>query len=140
MRRTIPRLPRLRRRIAAESRRPGQSIVELAIVVPVLLLLAVGVFEFGRALHAYVTVTHAARDGARVAMDPTKSNADVVQRAKDAANPLSVTPTVLSRTTGGRARVQVTYGFTTPVPLISEFWGGGTLTIKRVAESEGDAA
>jgi Flp pilus assembly protein TadG len=139
MRRTIPRLPRLRRRIAAESRRPGQSIVELAIVVPVLLLLAVGVFEFGRALHAYLTVTHAARDGARLAMDPTKEEGDIVQRAKDAASPLTVAPNVLSRTKGGRATVRVTYQFNTPVPLISQIWGGGPLTIRRDAVSEGDA-
>lgn len=44
----------------------GQSMVELALTIPVLLLLLVGVVEVGNALNAYMTVVDAARDGARL--------------------------------------------------------------------------
>ncbi|MFY9115137.1 MAG: TadE family protein [Dethiobacteria bacterium] len=43
----------------------GQALVEMALVLPVFLLLLWGVIEFGRFGHAYLTVTHAAREGAR---------------------------------------------------------------------------
>ena len=44
----------------------GQSMVELALPIPVLLLLLVGVVEVGNALNSYMTVVDAARDGARL--------------------------------------------------------------------------
>jgi TadE-like protein len=43
----------------------GQSLVELALVVPILMLIAFGVIEFGRAYYQYNTLTKAVRDGAR---------------------------------------------------------------------------
>lgn len=46
-------------------RNAGQSIVELALLLPVLMLLVVGVFDLGRAFHALITITNAAREGAR---------------------------------------------------------------------------
>jgi Flp pilus assembly protein TadG len=44
----------------------GQSLVELALTLPVLLLLLVGVAELGNSLNAYITVVDAGRDGARL--------------------------------------------------------------------------
>lgn len=45
----------------------GQAIVELALVIFLLLLLVMGIFEFGRAMYLKNTLTHAARAGARAA-------------------------------------------------------------------------
>ncbi len=45
----------------------GQAMVEFAIVLPLLLLLMVAVFEFGRAWNVYHAETDAARLGARSA-------------------------------------------------------------------------
>jgi len=47
--------------------RRGQSLVEFALVVPILLLMLVGIIEFGRAWNVSQTVTDAARQGARIA-------------------------------------------------------------------------
>ena len=47
--------------------RRGQSLVEFALVVPILLLMLVGIIEFGRAWNISQTVTFAARQGARKA-------------------------------------------------------------------------
>lgn len=46
----------------------GQALVEMAIVLPLLLLLVMGIFEFGRAMYIKNTLTHAARAGARTAV------------------------------------------------------------------------
>ena len=46
----------------------GQAMVEFAIVLPLLLMLTIAVFEFGRAYNVYHAVTDAARLGARSAV------------------------------------------------------------------------
>jgi Flp pilus assembly protein TadG len=43
----------------------GQSLTEFALVAPLLFALVFGVFDFGRAMSANVTVTNSAREGAR---------------------------------------------------------------------------
>lgn len=46
----------------------GQALVEMAIILPLLMLLVMGIFEFGRAMYIKNTLTHAARAGARAAV------------------------------------------------------------------------
>ena len=49
----------------------GASAVELALILPILILLIFGIVEFGIAFNNYITITHAAREGARLAaVDP----------------------------------------------------------------------
>jgi TadE-like protein len=47
------------------SSRRGQSLVEFALVMPLLLVMLLGIMEFGRAWHISQIVTDAARQGAR---------------------------------------------------------------------------
>jgi Flp pilus assembly pilin Flp len=49
-------------------RESGASAVEFALVLPLLLLVIAGVVDFGRALFTQVTLTNAAREGARAAI------------------------------------------------------------------------
>jgi len=46
----------------------GQSLVELALLLPFLMLLILGMVEFGWLLNGKITLTSAAREGARVAV------------------------------------------------------------------------
>ena len=55
------------KQLADRRRRDGQALVEFALVFPVLILLLLGILDFGRAIYAYNTIADAARDGARVA-------------------------------------------------------------------------
>lgn len=48
----------------------GTAIVETALTLPLLLLVSVGIFEFGRAYQTWQVLTNAAREGARVAVLP----------------------------------------------------------------------
>lgn len=59
---------RRRSRLADER---GQALLETALTLPMVLLVAVGIFEFGRAYQTLQIVTNAAREGARVAIVPS---------------------------------------------------------------------
>ena len=48
----------------------GTAILETALTLPLLLLISVGIFEFGRAYQTWQVLTNAAREGARVAILP----------------------------------------------------------------------
>ena len=59
------RIAVLRRPARARDRARGQSLVEFALVLVPLLLLILGVVQFGLIFNSYVTMTNAAREGAR---------------------------------------------------------------------------
>jgi hypothetical protein len=59
----------------------SQALIEFALVSPVLLLLLFGIVDIGRAVFYLDTVSHAAREGARVAVrasNPLPTNADIL--------------------------------------------------------------
>ena len=56
---------RLGRCPGSPRRSRGLAIVETALTLPILLLMALGVVEFGRAIYQYVTLTAATRAAAR---------------------------------------------------------------------------
>lgn len=53
----------------------GQALVETAIVLPLLILLVMGLFEFGRYMYLKNTLNNAARAGARTAVVTPKYDA-----------------------------------------------------------------
>jgi Flp pilus assembly protein TadG len=55
-------------RLRRDRRGRGQALVEFALVIPIFLLLLVAIFDMGRAVFAYNTLTNAAREGARIAI------------------------------------------------------------------------
>ena len=60
----------------------GAALLEAAITIPIILLIAVGIFEFGRAYQTWQVLTNAAREGARVAIlnGSTDTNVTTVVR------------------------------------------------------------
>jgi Flp pilus assembly protein TadG len=58
----------------------GQSLLEAALTLPLILLIAVGILEFGRAFQTWQVVTNAAREGARVAILPNSTTTDIQSR------------------------------------------------------------
>lgn len=57
------------RKVAGDAR--GAEIAEAAIVLPLVFMLLLGIYWFGRAYNIYATITHAAREGARAATAST---------------------------------------------------------------------
>ena len=67
-------MPTPTRRTSRSRRRRsrGQSLVEFALVVPILFLILCGIMDFGFLLYSRMTVINAAREGARVATSMTE--------------------------------------------------------------------
>jgi Flp pilus assembly protein TadG len=61
------------KRLKARFADRGSAMVETAIVLPILLLIAVGIFDIGRAYQTWAVVTNAAREGARVSILPNST-------------------------------------------------------------------
>ena len=68
-------------RSASTPRHRGQALVEFALVIPLLLLMMVALFDLGRAVFAYNTLTNAAREGARLAI-VNQDLPSIIERAK----------------------------------------------------------
>jgi Flp pilus assembly protein TadG len=121
-------------------RASGAAAVEMALVLPLLLFVVFGVVDFGRMLNAQLTLTQAAREGARAAA--LGQSADT--RVQAATTSLSgVTSTVTTCPAGGStsadAVVTTTLNFTfvTPLAALAPLFGGGmsssfTLTGKGI--------
>jgi len=61
------------------------EVIEMALVTPILLLLVMGIVEFGFMFQRYVVLTNAAVEGARVATLPGYTSADAQARAQSYA-------------------------------------------------------
>jgi Flp pilus assembly protein TadG len=68
-----------RRRSGLTSER-GQALLETAVTLPLILLVSISIFEFGRAYQTWQVLTNAAREGARVAILPNATPSDVQSR------------------------------------------------------------
>ena len=55
------------RKTLAKNQR-GAALIEAAVTIPIILLISVAIFEFGRAYQTWQVLTNAAREGARVAI------------------------------------------------------------------------
>jgi Flp pilus assembly protein TadG len=60
-----------------KSGQMGQSLLEFAVVLPLLLLIAFGITEFGRAYYQYNTLTKSIRNGARFVSSHTYSSTNL---------------------------------------------------------------
>ena len=80
------RLDGLTRRFGSH-RADGQAIVETAVVLPVLLLLLLGIIQFGFIFHSYVTLEEAARVGVRAWADGQATTQAMVQSEVSNAMP-----------------------------------------------------
>src|SRR4029434_1742371 len=58
-------------RYARTTSERGQALIEVALTLPLVLLVAVGIFEFGRAYQTWQILPNVAREGARVAVTPS---------------------------------------------------------------------
>jgi Flp pilus assembly protein TadG len=99
----------------------GQSFVEFALVLPFLVFLILGIVQFGRAWHNYLTITDAARVGAR---EGAVHRTTACTSATTKINSLGVIPAGSSVTcttpgglvTGQPLNVQITYSFSIGLP------------------------
>jgi Flp pilus assembly protein TadG len=120
----------------------GQTMVEFALVVPVLLLVVFGIIQFGMLYNDYITLTDATRVGARKgAVSRTAANpAALAEAATRAAAPglkpanFGVTVTATAWAPGADITVEATYPY--DVNIMGVVVASGTLRSKTVERVE----
>jgi len=101
----------------------GQALVEMALVMPLLILLLFGVIEMGRIGYTYISVSNAARAGARVASLGSDDSAirSAVAAAAPALSPsdliVEIAPPEGERQSGSMVTVRVSYPVHLLIPL-----------------------
>jgi Flp pilus assembly protein TadG len=107
----------------------GQTMVETAIVLPVVVFMLVAMVDAGRVFHAWIVVTNSAREGARAGA-ARQSETVVTTRIETAMNGWLCTDTETTCTTtnvlgssGTPVQVQVQRDVTLLSPAIAVFWG-----------------
>jgi Flp pilus assembly protein TadG len=142
-------MKQLLKRFGAEE---AAQLVEFALVLPMLLLVVLGIAEFGFIFQRYEVVTNAAREGARMAVLPGYTDADVIARVQTyvaqgrvtttTTNPNIVITNVTIPVGAGlppinAKRVVVTYTHTyTFLPNIGALFGTTYTTIPLTAVAE----
>src|SRR3954469_8679392 len=71
----------------------GAALLETAVTLPMIMLVSVGIFEFGRAFQTWQVLTNAAREGARLAVLPNLTDANVKARVQSYLTPGQVPAT-----------------------------------------------
>jgi Flp pilus assembly protein TadG len=99
----------------------GAALIEAAITVPIILLISVGIFEFGRAYQTWQVLTNAAREGARLAVIEGSTDTEVRKRVTDyltagglktlADGDIDVKRDVALTATSSGSRIQINYPF-----------------------------
>jgi Flp pilus assembly protein TadG len=124
----------VRRKRGARER--GAAAVELALLLPMLLMVICGIIDFGRMLNAQVTLTQAAREGVRAAA-LGQTTTQVNSRVQAAATGITVTTStrytrsatgvVVASCTGtdidATVTVSTTFSFVTPFAVFAGMFG-----------------
>ena len=114
----------------------GQAMVEFALALPLLILIVVGMLDFGRAIFSYNSLSNAARSAARVAIvnQSTTAIEDAARREAVGLDPITVVVTYTKDGTacsaverGCIARVQITHDWMPATPIINGIVGPITL-------------
>jgi Flp pilus assembly protein TadG len=103
----------------------GQSLVEFAILLPLLLLLLMGILEFGLMLNSYLSINNSAREGARLGI-VDGSNLEISELITNLSTNLNaenlvvnIIPLEGSRKSGDTLTVEVVYNYQVIIPIIS---------------------
>lgn len=113
----------------------GQSLVEFALVIPILVMLILGIVDFGRIYHVYLTLDHAGREAARAASigkDDTTIKSVAVNDAtsiKLTSDKVAISPGG-TRSPGSNVTITITYPVDFLTPVIGQIIG--TFNLKNI--------
>ncbi len=104
----------------------GQSIVELALVLPLILFLIMGMIDFGRIMNAYLITNQASREGVRQAA-VGKTDTEIIYAVNHTAASLDssilsilIEPHESLRHRGTETQVAITYEVEIITPMMSQ--------------------
>lgn len=121
----------------------GQAMVETALTIPLVLMILFGIADFGRIFHAYLTLDHAGREGARLASLRNEESA-IISKITNSIVGLDSTkldidmqlPDMLNQPSGKDATITLTYQINFITPFISSLASPITLTDTTVMRVE----
>jgi Flp pilus assembly protein TadG len=119
------------------NRTRGQSLVEFALLFPILIMIVLGIADLGRAYYALVALNDAAEEGAMYAAIDPDNLTEIQNRAVHATTGLieleagNVSRTPGSGfTAGDPVTVTVAHDFTIYTPLMQTFFENGQVTLQ----------
>lgn len=126
----------------------GQSLVELAISLTVILLLLAGAVDFSIAYFSFAAMQDAAQEGALYgSINPTDTNGIETRVRNASSNPVDLSDTslvtvnvttdpVANPCEGGEVTVEVIYDYPISMPFIGTIIGSQTITLTaRVSDT-----
>ena len=103
---------------SSEKTDRGAAVLEFALTVPLMLIMLVGIIEFGRAYSVVISLQGAVREGARsLALGDNSSTVDSVVRSSTAVTVDGITQTPCP-VAGGTATVKANQLFTFGIPFV----------------------
>ncbi|NJD01861.1 MAG: pilus assembly protein [Ruminiclostridium sp.] len=114
----------------ALNKKKGQTLVETALVLPIIILILMGILDFGMMFNNYLVVGNASREGARnAAVGATDmeiiSIVGTVSGTLDASKiTTEISPGESLRKKGDEVAVTVKYRYDFLTPLIGAFFSG----------------
>jgi Flp pilus assembly protein TadG len=85
----------------------GAELVEFALSIPVLMLITMGIIDFGLLFQRYEVLTNASREGARISVLPDYGPADIEARVNQYLQGTSLTSATVTTTIGTPQTLQV---------------------------------
>jgi len=120
----------------------GAAAVEFALLLPLLLLIVLGIVDFGRMLNAQVTLTQAAREGARLVALGQPNVPGRTQAAATGLSPVGVAiqsacPTGAGPASNGAVQTSYTFQFTPGLGYVVSLFGGSGLSGQITLTAQG---
>ncbi|MFC5265090.1 TadE/TadG family type IV pilus assembly protein [Kribbella qitaiheensis] len=118
----------------------GATAVEFALLLPLLLLIVMGIIDFGRMLNAQETLTNAAREGARLVALGQPNVAGRTQAAATGLSPVGVSiqsACPVGAGVDGVVQTSFTFQFTPGLGYLVGLFGGTGLSGQTTLSARG---
>jgi Flp pilus assembly protein TadG len=114
----------------------GQSLVETAVVAPLLVLLILGILDLGRIVFINTMLSSAAQDGARAGLVTSNFSA-IESSVRNRLSGVDKDGVVIRiDRTEAYTEVEIVYRFTPITPLITTVIGGDEIELRRVTRMQ----
>jgi hypothetical protein len=80
----------LRKPFAGRNRRRGVALIEFALILPILIILAMATVDFGRLIQARLIISNVSREGGSIAARQTTVDTSLTTMLKESGKPLNL--------------------------------------------------
>lgn len=122
------------------SQETGQALIEMVLILPLILLIMAGVFDFGRVIHAYVVVENATREAAFAGAAEQLSDANLrnlidAELLRGGVTTGTAASTISYQSKGSPATQTIIVSLTYDFPLVILLLPISSVTVRAQAET-----